>query len=73
MSTKNLSQLKIFHLKQRRLVGSWDDCLNLTNTFNQALEFFPTLHADVKKYLSTRVGDWALTVNYVVVVFILVA
>jgi len=37
------------------------------------LEFFTTLQADVTKYLSTRVGDWALAVNYVVVVFILVA
>jgi len=26
-----------------------------------------------KKNLNTRVGDWALAVNYVVVVFILVA
>jgi len=37
------------------------------------LEFFTTLHADVKNILSTRVGDWALAVNYIIVVFILVA
>jgi len=29
--------------------------------------------ADVKNILSTHVGDWAFAVNYVVVVFILVA
>jgi len=37
------------------------------------LRYIATLHVDVKKYFSGRVGDWALTVKYVVVVSILVA
>jgi len=53
MSTKNRSHLKIFTLSDETTKVCWwlGHCLNLTNTFNQFLEFFTTSHADVKKYL----------------------
>jgi len=52
ISTKNLSHLKIFTLTNETTKVCWwlGHCLNLTNTFNKFLEFFTTLHADVKEY-----------------------